>query len=1689
MDRILTVTLALFVTAALGQEAEFYSYNGLSQSSYNLCPYSVKQNVSKTVSYVKSFTTHESCGGTQPLKVCPKQIFKTLYRTTIVETTETRIGCCQGFEQQGHYCVLPPNATEEFASHPGTCPTKQNTTGNHTCRWDTDCPGLQKCCVINGESVCVSPIPAVDEGYFNLLIEVKQDFEQVEWDLMNHLRFLHSVVTGALHSMNCSIYHLHTQPDGGSKILSKLLLGTRPPATLGNVSKELQKVLINIDELCHLETKDINECEHEELNSCSLRATCSNTDGSHNCKCQSGFTDRNPSGQGRDCREVTTAVLIPESTSSTAAPIVMDPERSTPNTPSTESPSCSPDPVTNLTIVNVTGVSFTVIWARDTSKNRTVTVRVLRADSMVVETETQEMNWTVMGLEPAVLYTVEIYWQSCGNSFTKEIKVKTAALLLNGQVRIQNHNFSEALSNTSSGQFRTFLQLWHQEIERSLPPTIRQWYKSRKILARVKSLSNGSIVVNFEIVIDPGIQLNIWNASAALISSLYNSSVFEFNHNNTSISDVNECTSPIYNDCSPHAMCKNNVGSYTCICSASYRDMDPAWPGRFCEESTTTVLTPTSAEEQSSTVFPSAMVTYVNGLEFPASFPYSETPHCGPYPAVNLTISNVTSRGFQGTWSTDTAKEQVYIVQVLKGKNVVNETETQEMEWSTSGLEPSTEYIISVVSRGCGQESTPNELKVITAPSPVSNLTVSEVTGTSLLATWATEVSYGQTFIVQLLRNDSIVSKAETSEMEWSVSGLEPETEYTLSIVCRAHEEDSTATKLRVKTDPTPVINLTVSNVTTGSFHLTWTTDTYEDQTFHIQVLKNESIVKKMETMDLEWTVLGLEPETEYTVSVASRACEEESAATEVTVKTATPSPIINLTVFNVTTKSFHITWTTDNYEEQIFIVQLLKDDGVVKEIETLELGLTISELEPGTEYTVSIASRSCEQDGTASELNVKTAPSAVTNLAVSSITSGGFQVTWTTDTSEEQTYVVQVWKGNIIVRETETQKLEWTASGLEPGTEYIVTVVSRVCEQESITAEMNVRTALSPTKTVTGMSLSDDLDMFMSSTVQTFTSPSTQRPTTCVPSLIKSVIVLNVTSNSLKVIWEADAAIDQEFLVQLWKDEQLLVEAKTKEQSWTVSDLEAGMLYTVRVVSWLCGTEGKAKVQEIKTAAHVLEGRAKIINLLFNEGLRNSSSDQFKAFTEQFIAQILKSLPKYTANLLTSEKLKIVIKSLQEGSVNVEFQVVLDEGLAANISKIVSELVASLEDDTDFIFDPDGTGISDYNECASLEDNDCSFNAKCINTEGSYTCSCSDGFVDANPAHPGRICGEPMVASPVTTVAAAESILVNCNLHEISVTMERSFLEARHIPVSSLYLGNTHCNGSFGNLTHVALKVGWTECGTQISNNDTHTVVKTTLQNIVSSSTVSAGDNLAVPVNCTFDNSLLLPDGYAPNGRNSISLEGTGNYTASIETFNGNQTLLENPLLDPDDEVSIQISIDTSDNRAKLVLAECWATLSNNATSDSLHSIIKNGCPVPGSQIKMSENGNSTSANFTLKVFSFISMPFVYIHCHTHVCLEANGSICRPSCTGSHLIKDADVVAKRTVSLGPLHRRYSNEGRPVVELDENIMALKAVVGLGILLCLTLVVISAVLMTVYTRWGRSLSAQPTGPDYQPFDNY
>jgi hypothetical protein len=57
------------------------------------------------------------------------------------------------------FCSPAMNRSREFASRPGACLTTGPEPSTSLCTWDTDCPGLQKCCPWSGGHHCVAPAP------------------------------------------------------------------------------------------------------------------------------------------------------------------------------------------------------------------------------------------------------------------------------------------------------------------------------------------------------------------------------------------------------------------------------------------------------------------------------------------------------------------------------------------------------------------------------------------------------------------------------------------------------------------------------------------------------------------------------------------------------------------------------------------------------------------------------------------------------------------------------------------------------------------------------------------------------------------------------------------------------------------------------------------------------------------------------------------------------------------------------------------------------------------------------------------------------------------------------------------------------------------------------------------------------------------------------------------------------------------------------------------------------------------------------------------------------------------------------------------------------------------------------------------------------------------------------------------
>ncbi|NXD28575.1 UROL1 protein, partial [Spelaeornis formosus] len=539
---------------------------GLSLLGYHLCNYTLTKSVFKTVAYQKSYEKNTSCGGWIPWMVCPQTHYRTEFHSVEVPETVTLTDCCEGYEQVGLYCCLGLNRSSVFASRPGICPVKDMETFDYPCTFDTECPGLKKCCSSSKGAGCVDPMPEGRTFWYNVTVLVKMDFNElirVDSHLLNHSRLLHSMITGALQPLNASVHHIQSNRGDiyAETVTSQLLLGMQQPAPLAEVSSSLKAMVKRVYEVIDTEVQDVNECSYAEFNACPEESSCVNLEGYYSCHPQHEH-----------------ASVIPHWLSLRKE--------------GKEYPSA----VTNHRILSVTSNSFETSWLVSSTLNHTFRLQVSKGSETVQNLQTEEMRMDVAHLEAGVMYSVEISYETCGKTIISRQNVKTEAKLFDVTMRILNYNFTDDFHNSSSSAYEEFSRLLLTELENSFPPNISTLYKSGKLKVQIESLAAGSIFVRLRITVqDPEFPVDA-STFAPVLSYLHNGSMLVVDQQNTAVEDWDECASHAENDCSVFAECINLMGSYTCRCKTTM-DTNPSRPGRNCEGEVVDPLTEAMAPE------------------------------------------------------------------------------------------------------------------------------------------------------------------------------------------------------------------------------------------------------------------------------------------------------------------------------------------------------------------------------------------------------------------------------------------------------------------------------------------------------------------------------------------------------------------------------------------------------------------------------------------------------------------------------------------------------------------------------------------------------------------------------------------------------------------------------------------------------------------------------------------------------------------------------------------------------------------------------------------------------------------------------------------------------------------------------------------------------------------------------------
>ncbi|XP_004762259.1 uromodulin-like 1 [Mustela putorius furo] len=562
-----------------------------------------------------------------------------------------------------------------------------------------------------------------------------------------------------------------------------------------------------------------------------------------------------------------------------------------------------------------------------------------------------------------------------------------------------------------------------------------------------------------------------------------------------------------------------------------------------------------------------------------------------------------------------------------------------------------------------------------------------------------------------------------------------------------------------------------------------------------------------------------------------------------------------------------------------------------------------------------------------------------------------------------------------------------------------------------------------------------------------------------CVPSPIERVTVSDVTSTSFHVAWAADLALHPTFQLTLVPARSPAVHLETRNASLTLSGLEPGVLHLVEIAAQACG-KGSARARlKVRTAAQKLRGRVRVLDVSYVDALRDAGSQEYRDFHERFLRTVRGSLPAAMLRLVDTGRVQMEVTGVTNGSVVVEFNLLIATDV--DVHEVSAAFLVAFQNASLLEMAGGDTFIQDYDECENQE-HDCEPGASCRNTLGSFICSCVGGAPRSPLEYSGRPCeddspsnttqapgpslvpGPEQLPTPAGAGAASvpgtsqgpqeppqrlsltEAVRVLCEIEKVAITIQRRFLQQESIPESSLYLGHPSCNVSDHNSTHVLLVAGWNECGTVVQSNMTTTVVRTMLRNDLSPDAVIHHLKILSPIHCAFQNDLLTSSGYAPEwGVYTIieDLHGSGNFVTEMQLFIGDSPIPRNYTVSASDDIKIEVGLYNQNSNLKVVLTECWATPSSNARDPVMFLFLNDSCPIPNTHTHVIENGDSSKAQFKLKIFSFINNSIVYLHCRLRICMDSPGTTCKINCDDIRSPRSREASATHQTSWGPLIR------------------------------------------------------------------
>nr|XP_061822400.1 tenascin-like [Nerophis lumbriciformis] len=452
-------------------------------------------------------------------------------------------------------------------------------------------------------------------------------------------------------------------------------------------------------------------------------------------------------------------------------------------------------------------------------------------------------------------------------------------------------------------------------------------------------------------------------------------------------------------------------------------------------------------------------------------------------PPRDLSVGEVTAETVALSWANDMLVTQYLVTYVPTqpgGLPLELTVPGDRTNATVRELEPGLEYQVNVYAVLSNKRSVPVSARVATALPQPEGLRFKSVRETSVEVAWEQltfrfdgwEIYFRNT----KEENGKVVSVVPSSQNHFRQSGLGPGQEYEVSISVIKNNTRGPPTFTRVTTNIDAPPQLQVQDVTDSSALVSWSQPVAPSDRVTVFYkpgsASSEGVKVEIFPPDKQHSLEGLQPDTEYTVSLVSRRRDASSEPAVANFTTALDAPR-ELAALSQTENSITLRWRNTRANVDSYRVKYSPLSGAAHGEEVFPRGpgdfttATISGLKPGTEYGIGVTGVKMERESLPATVNAATDLDPPRALEQTASTETSIAIRWRKPRAKVSSYRLVYVSGDGRVEEAEVPPADtaFVLVDLTPAMSYTITLTAERGHKMSAPVTMTASTeALKPT-------------------------------------------------------------------------------------------------------------------------------------------------------------------------------------------------------------------------------------------------------------------------------------------------------------------------------------------------------------------------------------------------------------------------------------------------------------------------------------------------------------------------------------------------------------------------------------------------------------------------------------------------